>query len=106
MMGRVDSSAAEKPPPGSGLAEIEADPRCCLCGTDSELSYCTFCGKYFCAACERNYPARVIAVVRYPLDFTDLPLAGWIPPSAVRAEHAEWIDPFRSGIGLGVDDSP
>ena len=54
----------------------------------------------------RRDRARVIAVVRYPLDFRDLPLAGWIPPSAVRAEHAEWIDPFRSGIGLGVDDSP
>jgi hypothetical protein len=47
--------------PGSGSTEIGGEPRCCLCGTGAELSYCTFCSKYFCAACERNYPARVIA---------------------------------------------
>jgi hypothetical protein len=61
MTHRHDDPPADKTLTGGETAEIEADGRCYLCGTDVELSYCTFCGKYFCAACERNYPARVIA---------------------------------------------
>ena len=61
MTRRGDGPPAGKLLRGGDSAEIGADPRCCLCGTDVELSYCTFCGKYFCAGCERNYPARVVA---------------------------------------------
>jgi hypothetical protein len=43
-------------------------------------------------------PGRVLATVRYRVDLGYLPVAGWVPVPAVRAEHAEWIDPFRSGI--------
>jgi hypothetical protein len=43
---------------------------------------------------------RVVASVRYPLNWSDLPLGGWIPVSAVRAEHVEWVDPFRAGIAV------
>ena len=43
-------------------------------------------------------PGEVIARVRYPLDYADLPAAGWVAPSSVQAEHVEWIDPFRSGL--------
>jgi hypothetical protein len=45
-------------------------------------------------------PGRVVAFVRYPLEYTDLPLSGWIPLATLRAEHVEWVDPFRSGMGL------
>jgi len=38
------------------------------------------------------------ATVRYVVDLSDLPLAGWVPAPAVRAEHVEWLDPFRSGL--------
>jgi hypothetical protein len=48
-------------------------------------------------------PGKVVASVRYPLDFRDLPLLGWIPLPAVHAEHVEWVDPFRSGA-LPPDD--
>jgi hypothetical protein len=41
---------------------------------------------------------HVVASVRYPLDWSDLPFVGWIPAPAVRAEHVEWVDPFRAGI--------
>lgn len=44
-------------------------------------------------------PGRVVAVVQYPLDFSDLPLVGWLPAQGVSAEHVEWVDPFRSGLG-------
>jgi len=43
-------------------------------------------------------PGRVVSGVRYQLDFHDLPLAGWVPPQIVRAEHVEWVDPYRSGV--------
>jgi hypothetical protein len=58
---RGDGPPSEESLTGGDSTEIEVNPRCCLCGTDAELSYCTFCGKHFCAGCERNYPARVIA---------------------------------------------
>jgi hypothetical protein len=41
---------------------------------------------------------HVLAIVRYAIDLSDLPLAGWAPAPAVRAEHVEWVDPFRSGL--------
>jgi hypothetical protein len=41
---------------------------------------------------------QVLAIVRYTVDLCDLPLAGWVPAPAVRAEHVEWLDPFRSGL--------
>jgi nuclease-like protein/TadE-like protein len=41
---------------------------------------------------------HVLATVRYSVDLGDLPLAGWIPAPTVRAEHVEWVDPFRSGL--------
>jgi hypothetical protein len=52
---------AEKSLPGGDVADAGANPRCYLCGTDAELTYCSFCKKYFCAGCERDYPARVMA---------------------------------------------
>ena len=45
------------------------------------------------------------ATVRYVVDLSDLPLAGWVPAPAVRAEHVEWLDPFRSGLSP-LDGSP
>jgi hypothetical protein len=47
---------------------------------------------------------HVVATVRYIVDLRDLPLAGWVPAPAVRAEHVEWLDPFRSGFS-GLDGS-
>jgi Flp pilus assembly protein TadG len=41
---------------------------------------------------------RVTATVRYTIDWHDLPLVGWTPAPTVRAEHVEWVDPFRSGV--------
>jgi hypothetical protein len=46
-------------------------------------------------------PGRVTATVRYELHFDDLPLGGWLPPSTVRAEHVEYVDPFRGGVAAG-----
>jgi hypothetical protein len=43
-------------------------------------------------------PAEVVALVEYPVDFGDLPLIGEFPTLVVRAEHVEWLDPFRSGL--------
>jgi hypothetical protein len=43
-------------------------------------------------------PGRITATVRYSVELSDLPLAGWAPVPTVRAEHVEWIDPFRSGV--------
>ena len=48
----------------------------------------------------------MVAVVRYPVDLHDLPLAGWAPPPFVRAEHIEWVDPFRAGSRLNVEAGP
>jgi Nuclease-related domain/TadE-like protein len=48
-------------------------------------------------------PGQVLVLVRYPIDFGDLPLAGWLPEVVVRAEHVEWVDPFRSGMALQRD---
>jgi hypothetical protein len=44
---------------------------------------------------------HVVASVRYAVSLGDLPLAGWVPPPAVQAEHVEWVDPFRSGMSAG-----
>jgi hypothetical protein len=52
---------AEKALPGGDVADVGATPHCYLCGADAELTYCSFCKKYFCAGCERDYPSRVIA---------------------------------------------
>jgi hypothetical protein len=51
-------------------------------------------------------PGEVVAEVEYPVDFGDLPLIGDLPALVVRAEHAEWVDPFRSGIGSEAGVSP
>jgi hypothetical protein len=44
-------------------------------------------------------PGQVEATVEYPVDLTDLPMAGYLMSADVRAEHVEWVDPFRSGVG-------
>jgi hypothetical protein len=49
---------------------------------------------------------NVVASVSYPVDLGDLPLAGWLPAPVVRAEHVEWLDPFRSGIAVNLDGGP
>ena len=51
-------------------------------------------------------PGQVVAVVRYPVDLRDVPLAGWVPPPVVRAEHVEWVDPFRAGSRLNLEAGP
>jgi Flp pilus assembly protein TadG len=46
-------------------------------------------------------PAHVTARVQYPVSMSDLPLVGWLPAvPVVQAAHTEWVDPFRSGIGI------
>jgi Nuclease-related domain/TadE-like protein len=49
---------------------------------------------------------QVVATVRYRVDLGDLPVAGWAPVAIVRAEHAEWVDPFRSGLARVEDAAP
>jgi hypothetical protein len=44
-------------------------------------------------------PGEVRVSARYAIDLGDLPLAGWIGPVSVGAEHVELVDPFRSGVG-------
>ena len=61
MTRRAGGTRAGKLRRAGNPAAIGADARCYLCGTDDGLSYCTFCEKYFCARCERNYPGRVAA---------------------------------------------
>jgi hypothetical protein len=52
-------------------------------------------------------PGEVVAVVRCPVDFSDLPMVGWISSTTtVSAEHTEWVDPFRSGIDTGSAETP
>jgi hypothetical protein len=51
-------------------------------------------------ALERGH---VVATVSYTVDLGDLPLAGWAPVPTVRAEHEEWVDPFRSGLARFED---
>jgi len=51
-------------------------------------------------------PGRVVAVVRYAVDLGDVPLAGWVPPPVVQAEHVEWVDPFRAGSRQHVEPGP
>ncbi len=43
-------------------------------------------------------PGRVATTVRYRVDFSDLPVAGWLTATTVRAAHVEFVDPFRSGL--------
>jgi Nuclease-related domain/TadE-like protein len=49
---------------------------------------------------------RVVATAHYAVDLSDLPLVGWAPPLDVRAEHAEWVDPFRAGIRRALETGP
>jgi hypothetical protein len=43
---------------------------------------------------------RVRASANYRVELGDLPLVGWLAPEMnVHAEHVEWVDPFRSGVG-------
>jgi hypothetical protein len=49
---------------------------------------------------------RVVAIAHYVVDLSDLPLVGWAPPLAVRAEHTEWVDPFRAGIRRALETGP
>lgn len=42
---------------------------------------------------------RVVADATYTVDLADVPLVGWAPSPTVHAQHVEWVDPFRSGIG-------
>jgi hypothetical protein len=43
-------------------------------------------------------PGQVLARVKYPVELSDLPLVGGLPPLEIQAEHVEWVDPFRSGL--------
>jgi hypothetical protein len=61
VMDQGGGAVANRPMPGSDVAGIAVNPRCYLCATETGLSYCSFCKKYFCAGCERDYPGRVIA---------------------------------------------
>jgi len=49
---------------------------------------------------------RVVAVARYVVDLTDLPIVGWTPPLSLRVEHTEWVDPFRAGIRRALESEP
>lgn len=42
--------------------------------------------------------ARITITVTYPAPVLVLPLPGLLGGSAVRAEHSELVDPFRSGL--------
>ena len=46
---------------------------------------------------------RVVAVARYTVDLGSLPFGSWVPAPSVRAEHVEWVDPFRAGIALPLE---
>jgi hypothetical protein len=45
-----------------------------------------------------NQPGLVDVTVEYPVDFGDLPRFGGMFPTTARAEHVEWVDPFRGGV--------
>ncbi|MBV9578104.1 MAG: NERD domain-containing protein [Chloroflexi bacterium] len=45
-------------------------------------------------------PGQVATTVEYPVDFSDLPMVGSLLKTEVRAEHVEWVDPFRSGMSM------
>jgi Nuclease-related domain/TadE-like protein len=49
---------------------------------------------------------HVVAMVHYRVDLSDLPLAGWALEPTVQADHAEWVDPFRSGLARSDDGTP
>jgi hypothetical protein len=46
---------------------------------------------------------RVVAVARHSVDLGSLPFGNWLPEPSVRAEHVEWVDPFRAGISLPLE---
>jgi hypothetical protein len=48
----------------------------------------------------------VSAAVDYAVNLSDLPIIGWMPMAHVSARHAEWVDPFRSGVTLVRSSSP
>jgi nuclease-like protein/TadE-like protein len=48
-------------------------------------------------------PGEVLASVEYPVDLADLPLIGGLPAVVVRADHVEWVDPFRSGLAVQTE---
>ena len=41
---------------------------------------------------------RVVAAVQCRVDFGNVPLIGSVEAPRLRAEHVEWVDPFRSGL--------
>jgi hypothetical protein len=43
-------------------------------------------------------PGAVVATVEYPVDLGDVPIFGELGSPVVRAEHVEWVDPFRGGV--------
>jgi hypothetical protein len=43
-------------------------------------------------------PGEVVAHIEYPVDLGDLPLVGEAPTVTIRADHVEWLDPFRGGL--------
>ena len=45
-------------------------------------------------------PGQVQVSITYVVAFGDLPMLGGMFPTVVRGEHVEWVDPFRSGVGL------
>jgi hypothetical protein len=45
-----------------------------------------------------SQPGLVDVTVEYPVDFGDVPIVGGMFPTIARAEHVEWVDPFRSGV--------
>jgi hypothetical protein len=47
---------------------------------------------------------RVVATVLYRVSLADLPVLGWAPPPELRADHLEWVDPFRAGIRREASD--
>lgn len=48
---------------------------------------------------------RVTATARYTVDLGPLPFVDWVPAPTVRAEHVEWVDPFRAGISLPLQEA-
>jgi hypothetical protein len=47
---------------------------------------------------------EVTATVSYTVSLGDIPLPGLQPQLTVRAQHVEWLDPFRSGLGVLVGE--
>ena len=49
---------------------------------------------------------KYMSLLAAQLQRAALPLAGWAPSPVVRAEHVEWVDPFRGGMGLPEGTEP